>query len=59
MRILIVEDDQKAAKYLEKGLAENGFSVDVVNDGEDGLHLASTESYDLIILDVMLPRRGG
>lgn len=59
MRILIVEDEQKAAKYLKKGLAENGFSVDIATDGEDGLHLASTEAYDLIILDVMLPLRGG
>jgi two-component system, OmpR family, copper resistance phosphate regulon response regulator CusR len=59
MRILIIEDEQKAARYLEKGLTENGFSVDLAHDGEDGLHLASTESYDLIILDVMLPRRSG
>ena len=59
MRILVVEDEQKAANYLKKGLAENGFSVDIANDGVDGLHLASTESYSLIILDVMLPLKGG
>ncbi|TSK04405.1 MAG: response regulator [Geobacter sp.] len=59
MRILIIEDEQKAANYLKKGLTENGFSVDIANDGEDGLHLAMTESYDLIILDVMLPVKGG
>lgn len=59
MRILIVEDEQKAANYLKKGLTENGFSVDIANDGEDGLHLALTEVYSLIILDVMLPIRGG
>ena len=59
MRILIVEDEQKAANYLKKGLTENGFSVDIANDGEDGLHLALTEEYSLIILDVMLPLRGG
>ena len=59
MRILIVEDEQKAANYLKKGLTENGFSVDIANDGEDGLHLATTEVYSLIILDVMLPLRGG
>ena len=59
MRILIVEDEQKAANYLKKGLTENGFSVDIANDGEDGLHLATTEGYSLIILDVMLPLRGG
>lgn len=59
MRILIVEDELKAARYMEKGLTENGFSVDIASDGEDGLHLASTETYDLIVLDVMLPRRNG
>jgi two-component system copper resistance phosphate regulon response regulator CusR len=59
MRILVVEDELKAARYMEKGLTENGFSVDIAGDGEDGLHLASTEAYDLIVLDVMLPRRGG
>ncbi|WP_129124670.1 heavy metal response regulator transcription factor [Geomonas oryzae] len=59
MRILIIEDEQKAANYLKKGLTENGFSVDIANDGEDGLHLAMTETYDLIILDVMLPVKGG
>ena len=59
MRILIIEDEQKAANYLKKGLSENGFSVDIANNGEDGLHLAMTEAYDLIILDVMLPIKGG
>ena len=59
MRILIIEDEQKAANYLKKGLTENGFSVDIANDGEDGLHLATTEAYSLIVLDVMLPLRGG
>ena len=59
MRILIVEDELKAASYLKKGLTEQGFSVDVASDGEDGLHLARTESYDLIVLDVMLPGRSG
>lgn len=59
MRILIVEDEQKAARYLKKGLTENGFSVDIATDGEDGLHLAGSEAYDLIVLDVMLPGRSG
>ncbi|MBU5635856.1 heavy metal response regulator transcription factor [Geomonas sp. Red69] len=59
MRILIIEDEQKAANYLKKGLTENGFSADIANDGEDGLHLAMTEQYDLVILDVMLPVKGG
>ena len=59
MRILIVEDDKKTASYLKKGLSENSFVVDVANQGDDGLHLALTGSYDLIILDVMLPERDG
>jgi two-component system copper resistance phosphate regulon response regulator CusR len=59
MHILIIEDDQKTAAYLRKGLTENGFVVDVAEDGEDGLFLAETGSYDLIILDVMLPKRDG
>lgn len=59
MRILIVEDETKTANYLKKGLIEHGFSVDVAINGEDGLHLAQTESYDMIVLDVMLPERSG
>ena len=59
MHILIVEDDSKTAAYLRKGLSENGFTVDVAEKGEDGLHLARTGHYDLIILDVMLPERDG
>jgi two-component system copper resistance phosphate regulon response regulator CusR len=59
MRVLIVEDDDKAAAYLRKGLAENGFVVDVASRGEDGLHLLTAGQYDLAILDVMLPERDG
>lgn len=59
MHILIVEDDKKASAYLRKGLSENGFTVDVADQGEDGLYLARTGHYDLIILDVMLPERDG
>ena len=59
MRILIVEDERKAADYLHKGLSESGFVVDVAHEGEDGLHLAMTEYYDLIVLDVMMPGRDG
>lgn len=55
MKILIVEDEEKTAAFLRKGLIENGFIVDVAQDGRDGLFLAQTESYSLIILDVMLP----
>ena len=59
MKLLIVEDERKTAAYLEKGLQESGFVVDVAGDGDDGLHLAQTGQYDLLILDVMLPRRDG
>jgi two-component system copper resistance phosphate regulon response regulator CusR len=59
VKVLVVEDEAKAAAYLRKGLAENGFVVDVAGDGVDGLHLARTGGYDLVILDVMLPGRDG
>ena len=59
MRILIVEDEPKAAHYLKKGLEEQGFAVDVSVDGEDGLEHALAFDYDLLIVDVMLPRRDG
>src|SRR5712692_9375102 len=59
MKLLIVEDTKKTAAYLRKGMMENGFVVDVSEQGEDGLHLARTGDYDLIILDVMLPVRDG
>lgn len=59
MRILIVEDEAKTAAYLKRGLGENGFVADVAADGTDGLHLALTHPYDLVILDVMLPGRDG
>ena len=55
MKILIIEDEAKTREYLRQGLAEAGFSVDVTRSGLDGHHLAMTEAYDLIILDVMLP----
>jgi two-component system copper resistance phosphate regulon response regulator CusR len=59
MRILIVEDEKKTAAYLKKGLSENGFIVDVTDQGEDGLRCALRFDYDLIILDVMLPKQDG
>ena len=55
MKILIVEDETKIGDYLKQGLSEAGFIVDLARNGLDGHHLAMTESYDLIILDVMLP----
>lgn len=55
MRVLIVEDEEKTADYLHRGLSEQGFTVDVARDGTDGLHLALHSDYDVIVLDVMLP----
>jgi len=59
VKILVVEDEKKAAAYLRKGLVENGFVVDVASNGDDGLHLARTGDYELVVLDVMLPGRDG
>lgn len=55
MKILIVEDEAKIREYLRQGLSEAGFIVDLAHNGLDGHHKAMTESFDLIILDVMLP----
>lgn len=55
MRILVVEDELKTGNYLKKGLGESGFVVDLARTGPDGLHMANTGEYDLIVLDVMLP----
>jgi len=55
MKILIVEDENKIGDYLRQGLTEAGFVVDLARNGLDGQHLAMTEDYDLLILDVMLP----
>ena len=59
MKILIVEDEAKTGDYLRKGLGEAGFIVDLARDGSDGLHLARTGDYDLVVLDVMLPGLDG
>jgi two-component system copper resistance phosphate regulon response regulator CusR len=59
VRILIVEDEYKTGEYLRQGLREAGFVVDLSRDGTDGLHQALEESYDLVILDVMLPGMDG
>jgi two-component system, OmpR family, copper resistance phosphate regulon response regulator CusR len=59
MRILVVEDEHKTGEYLRKGLTEAGFVTDLIQDGLDGQHMALAEHYDLIILDVMLPRASG
>ena len=59
MRLLIIEDEIKTANFLAKGLKENGFVVDVVNNGNDGLNLLQNVAYDLAILDIMLPQLDG
>jgi two-component system copper resistance phosphate regulon response regulator CusR len=59
MKILIIEDEVKTAKFLQKGLGETGYVVDVAADGLEGLHLAMEVDVDLIILDVMLPAMDG
>ncbi|HKB52823.1 MAG TPA: response regulator, partial [Ramlibacter sp.] len=55
MKILVIEDEPKAAGYLRQGLAESGYAVEVAQNGTDGLHAAVTGDHDLVILDVMLP----
>ncbi|MEX0891952.1 MAG: response regulator transcription factor [Gemmatimonadota bacterium] len=59
MRILVVEDDVKVASFLEKGLREEGYAVDVAHDGMDGSLKAHVYDYDLLVLDVMLPGKTG
>lgn len=59
MKILIIEDEPKTGSYLKQGLTEAGFVVDLIRDGLDGMHMALSESYALVILDVMLPTLDG
>ncbi len=59
MRILLVEDDKGIARFVKKGLTENSFSVDVATNGEDGLASVLRMKYDLIVLDIMLPKMDG
>lgn len=59
MKVLIVEDELKTGDYLHQGLAEAGFVADLARNGTDGLHLALTGDYDLLVLDVMLPGLNG
>ena len=59
MKILVIEDEVKTAKFLKKGLSEAGYVIDVAADGLEGLHLAQEIDFDLIILDVMLPMLDG
>jgi len=59
VRILVVEDEHKIAASLKKGLQQESFAVDTAFDGPTGFDLASTEKYDLILLDIMLPGMDG
>ncbi|MCP4021727.1 MAG: response regulator transcription factor [Desulfobacteraceae bacterium] len=59
MRLLLIEEDTHIASFIHKGMRESGFAVDHAKDGEDGLHLALTELYDAMIVDLMLPKMNG
>lgn len=59
MRILVIEDEVKTADYIKKGLSASGFTVDVAVNGEEGLFAATNHPYDLIVLDVMMPKIDG
>ncbi len=59
MRLLLVEDDESVARFILKGLREERYAVDIATDGENGLFMAETTPYDLLILDVMLPKLDG
>lgn len=59
MRILVVEDEKKLTSFIQRGLKEQGYAVDVAYDGDEGLYLAEANPYDLIVLDIMLPGKNG
>ncbi len=59
MKILIIEDDEKIVKFLKKGLEEESYSIDYSHNGDEGIYLASVNTYDLILLDIMLPVKDG
>jgi len=59
MRILVIEDEKKVASFIKRGLEQESYAVDIVHDGEEGQHYAEINQYDAIILDLMLPKKGG
>jgi two-component system OmpR family response regulator len=59
MKVLLIEDDRKIASFVRKGLSEQGMVVDSCGDGDEGFLLATTQAYDVIVLDIMLPGRDG
>ncbi|MBI1746050.1 MAG: response regulator [Acidobacteria bacterium] len=59
MRILVIEDEVKVASFIKKGLEQEQYSVDIAHDGEEGLYLAENNPYDLLLLDLMLPKMSG
>ena len=59
MKILVVEDEKKVASFIKRGLEEEGFNVDLAHDGEEGLFMAETNPYSLILMDLMLPKKDG
>src|SRR5437016_9862695 len=59
MRLLLVEDDARIARFVAKGLREQAYAVDIAATGEDALYQAAINTYDLVILDVMIPSRNG
>ena len=59
MRILVVEDDEKIAHFIKKGLEEESYNVDVTHHGDEAIYLAQVNSYDLILLDIMIPGTDG
>ncbi len=59
MRVLVIEDERDLAHLIRRGLTEEGYAVDVAYDGEEGQYMAEAAPYDLIVLDIILPKKNG
>jgi len=59
MRILLIEDEKKTSAFIAKGLTEEGYTVECARDGETGLQLALEKRFDVLLVDVMLPKKDG